>query len=212
MKKFEQVERERIGPGKRLEYVKLVEDLEREHSVRLRVSEPGRPFLPFAEGGFETPSGKCELRAEGLAKLGLDPLPSYTPPVESRLGDKGLRSRYPLELVSPKAGELVNSTFGNVASGWEAGSRVELHPSDAAARGIENGDLVRLFNGRGSCQLIAAVGPTVSRGVVCAEAVRWNKRSVGGRNVNSLVSGRLTDMGAGPTFFSVLVEVERAGD
>ena len=171
-------------------------ELEREHSVRLRVA---KPFLPFAEGGFETPAGKCNLA---------DPLPDYEPPVESRLGEK----RFPLELVSPKAGELVNSTFGNVASGWEAGSRLEIHPEDARARGITNGELVRVFNGRGSCQLIASVGATVGRGLVCAEAVRWNKRSVGGRNINALVNTRLTDMGAGPTFYNTLVEVERAGD
>jgi anaerobic selenocysteine-containing dehydrogenase len=180
-----------------------LQELESRHFVRLRVTEDGQPFLPFAAGGFETPSGKCNLA---------DPLPDYTPPVESRLGEAGLRQRYPLEMVSPKAGELVNSTFGNVASGLEAGSRLEMHPEDARVRGIEPGDLVRMFNERGSCQLIAAVGDTVGRGVVCAESVRWSKRSPGGRNVNALVSGRLTDMGGGPTFYSTLVEVERAGD
>ena len=179
-----------------------LEQLDREHSLRLRVSENGKPFLPFAEGGYETPSGKCELT----------PAPSYEPPIESRLGDAGLRKRFPLELVSPKSADLVNSTFGNLAFGAESGSRVEIHPDDAVPRGIQDGDLVRLYNARGSCRLTAAVGETVARGVVCAEAVRWNKRSPGGRNVNTLVSTRLTDMGAGPTFYNTLVEVERAGD
>jgi anaerobic selenocysteine-containing dehydrogenase len=169
-----------------------LEDLEREHSVRLKV---GKPFLPFAEGAFETPSGKCNLA---------DPLPSYEPPVESRLGEK----KFPLELVSPKAAERVNSTFGNQGAGAEAGSRLEIHPDDATARGIGPGDLVRVFNARGSCQLIASVGDTVSPGVVCAESVRWNKRSLGGRNINTLSNTRLTDLGAGPTFYSTLVEVE----
>lgn len=169
-----------------------LEDLERDHSVRLKV---GKPFLPFAEGAFETPSGKCNLA---------DPLPSYEPPVESRLGEK----KFPLELVSPKAAELVNSTFGNAGVGAEAGSQLEIHPDDATARGIGHGDLVRVVNARGSCQLIAAVGDTVGPGVVCAESVRWNKRSVGGRNINALSNTRLTDLGAGPTFYSTLVEVE----
>jgi anaerobic selenocysteine-containing dehydrogenase len=189
-----------------------LERLDREHSVRLPVSPPGTPFLPFAEGGFETPSGKCELRADSLASQGLDPLPAFTPPVESRLGDADLRRRYPLELISPKSSDLVNSTFGNVACGAEAGSRIEIHPDDAVRRGIADGDSVRVFNDRGSCRLIASVGPTVARGVVCAEAGRWNKRSPGGCNVNALTSSRLTDMGGGPTFYSTLVEVERAGD
>ncbi|MBI3667977.1 MAG: molybdopterin-dependent oxidoreductase [Acidobacteria bacterium] len=186
--------------------------LDREHSVRLRVSEPGTPFLPFANGGFETPSGKCELRADGLARLGIDPVPAYEPPVESRFGDAGLRARYPLELISPKASDLINSTFSNVACGADAGSRIEIHAADAAARGIADGDLVRVFNDRGSCRLLASVGPSVSRGVVCAESVRWNKRSPDGHNVNVLTSQRLTDLGGGATFYSALVQVERAGD
>ncbi|MBI3696306.1 MAG: molybdopterin-dependent oxidoreductase [Acidobacteria bacterium] len=189
-----------------------LERLEREHSIRLSVGEPGKPFLPFAEGGFETPSGRCELRADGLAARGIDPLPAYTPPTESRLGDAGLRQRYPLELISPKAAELVNSTFSNVACGAQAGSRLEIHPEDAVRRDIENGAVVRVFNDRGSCRLIASVEPSVAAGVVCAEAVRWNKRSPDGRNVNALTSDRLTDMGGGATFYSTLVEVEKAGD
>ncbi len=169
-----------------------LEDLERDHSVRLHV---GKPFLPFAEGAFETPSGKCNLA---------DPLPGYEPPVESRLGEK----KFPLELVSPKAAERVNSTFGNAGPGEDAGSRLEIHPADASARGINHGDLVQVFNARGSCQLIASLGDTVSPGVVCAESVRWNKRSLGGNNINALSNTRLTDLGGGPTFYSTLVEVE----
>ncbi|HYM11261.1 MAG TPA: molybdopterin-dependent oxidoreductase [Bryobacterales bacterium] len=189
-----------------------LEDLEREHSVRLNVSPPGEPFLPFAEGGFETPSGKCELRAHSLTALGLDPVPAYTPPVESRLGDRALRKKYPLELVSPKCADRVNSSFGNLPYGIGNDGRLEIHPRDAVPRGIADGDLVRVFNDRGSCRLIAAVGPTVATGAVCAEASPWNKRSRDHRNVNALTSERLTDMGSGPTFYSTLVEVERAGD
>jgi anaerobic selenocysteine-containing dehydrogenase len=189
-----------------------LDDLEREHSVRLKVSPPGEPFLPFAEGGFETPSGKCEFRADSLTALGLDPVPAYTPPVESRLGDRALRKKYPLELVSPKCSDRVNSTFGNLPYGVGDDGRLEIHPEDAVRRDIHDGDLVRVFNNRGSCRLVAAVGPTVATGAVCAEAAPWNKRSRDHRNVNALTSERLTDMGGGPTFYSTLVEVERAGD
>jgi anaerobic selenocysteine-containing dehydrogenase len=189
-----------------------LDDLDREHSIRLRVSEPGTPFLPFAQGGFETPSGRCELRADSLAALGVDPLPSYTPPVESRLGEAGLRQKFPLELISPKASDLINSTFSNVACGAASGSRLEIHPADAVARGIADGDVVRVFNNRGALRLLATVGESVARGVVCAEAVRWNKRSPDGHNVNALTSDRLTDLGGGATFYNTLVQVERAGD
>src|SRR5262249_51389680 len=123
-----------------------LEQLDREHSVRLSVTEDGKPFLPFAEGRFETPSGKCQFRADPLARSGLAQLPDCTLPAESRLGDAGLRQKYPLELISPKSSELVNSTFGNVACGAEGGSRVEIHPGDAALRSIQDGVLVLLYN------------------------------------------------------------------
>ena len=79
-----------------------LERLDREHSVRLNVSA-GTPFLPFAEGGFGTPSGKCEFGAS---------CSDYTPPVESRLGDAELQKRYPLEMISSKNDDSMNSTFG----------------------------------------------------------------------------------------------------
>ena len=186
--------------------------LDREHSVRLSVSAPGEPFLPFAQGGFQTPSGKCELRADSLAAQGLDPLPAYTPPVESRFGDAALRQKFPLEMISPKSPERVNSTFGNQGFGASAGSRLEMNLDDAACRGIGDGDTVRIFNQRGSCRMVVSVGSTVAAGVVASQSGLWNKRSPEGRNINSLTSDRLTDMGGAPTFYSTLVEVELAGD
>jgi len=66
---------------------------------------------------------------------------------------------------------------------------------------------VEVFNSRGSVRLTARVGDLVRRGVVRAPAVRWPGRSAGGRNVNVLISDRLTDIGGGPTFYSCLVEV-----
>ena len=177
-----------------------LERLDREHSVRLNVPEP---FLPFAEGGFGTPSGKCEFGAEHL---------DYTPPAESRLGDADLRKRYPLEMISSKNDDSMNSTFGNRAGVDRQTAVMHLHSGDAEARGIRTGDRVRAFNDRGSLLLTAEVDGVVSAGVVRAPAVRWNKLSEDGRGANSLTSDRLTDMGGGPTFYSCLVQVERCGD
>jgi anaerobic selenocysteine-containing dehydrogenase len=177
--------------------------LEAEHSVRLNVSAPGVPFLPYASGGFGTPSGKCELD---------HPYLDYQPPVESRLGDESLRRRFPLELISPKNDDSMNSTFGNRADCDADTARVVLHPEDAAPRGIVTGELVRVFNERGSVRLRAEVEGNVRQGVVCVPSSRWPKRALDRRNVNSLVSDRLTDLGGGPTFYSCLVQVERCGD
>ncbi len=180
-----------------------LERLDREHSVRLNVAPGSEPFLPFANGGFGTKSGKCEFGAEML---------DYQPPVESRLGAAELRSRFPLELISAKSHESMNSTFGNSTSAQSETSGVFLHSEDAGARGIANGDLVRVFNDRGSCTLVAAVDGVVRPGVVLAPSVRWNKLASGRRNINALTSDRLTDMGGGPTFYSCLVDVEKCGD
>jgi len=178
-----------------------LEELDRDRSVRLRVSPQGEPFLPFAHGGFGTPSGRCEMR-----------LPDYTPPIESRFGSAELAAQYPLELISPKNDDSMNSTFGNRPDTDRQTAALAINTADAATRGIADGDAVRVFNDRGACVLVARVNGQVSPGVVAAPSVRLLRRSPGGRNVNALASERLTDIGAGPTFYSCLVQVEKSGD
>jgi anaerobic selenocysteine-containing dehydrogenase len=180
-----------------------LERLEREHSIRLNVSAADQPFLPFVAGQFGTPSGKCEFGSHAL---------DYRPPEESRLGGAALRMRYPLELVSSKNDDSMNSTFGFRAGVDAQTSILHMHTADAAIRGIESGDRVRAFNDRGSIVLTADVDGTVREGVVRAPSVRWNKRAQDMRNANALTSDRLTDIGGGPTFYSCLVQVEKCGD
>ncbi len=177
--------------------------LERERSVRLNVSEPGTPFQPFANGGFETKSGKFEFGADAL---------EYAPPVESRQGDAALRAKFPLELISSKSHDSMNSTFGNRPSTNQQTSYVAINGADAAKRGIENGDRVRLFNERGSLILKAEVDGVVGPGVLYAPAVGWAKLSPDHSSINALTSDRLTDIGGGATFYSCLVQIEKCGD
>ena len=168
-----------------------LEQLDREHFVRLRIPDP---FQPFA-------GGKRHCHAETL---------DYTPPEESRRGP--LAAKYPLELISPKNDDSMNSTFGHRDEVDRQTATLEMHPADAARRGIRNTDSVRAFNDRGSCVLEARVDGAVPEGVVCTRSVRWGKRALDQRNVNALTSERLTDAGGGPTFYNCLVEVERIGD
>jgi anaerobic selenocysteine-containing dehydrogenase len=177
-----------------------LEELDRQGSVRLKLPEP---FQPFASGGFGTADGKCHFRAEEL---------DYTPPVESRHGDTALRRKYPLELISPKHDDSMNSTFGHRDAVDLETATVHLSAADAGGRAIHTSDQVRVYNDRGSCVLVAQVDDSVRPGVACAPAVRWGKRSPDKRNVNALTSDRLTDAGGGPTFYSCLVQVERIGD
>jgi anaerobic selenocysteine-containing dehydrogenase len=180
-----------------------IEDLDRQRFVRLRVARDGEPFLPFANGGFGTPSGKCRFETGKLV---------YEPPIESRLGDGALAARYPLELISPKADDGMNSTFGHREKLDRAQAVVTLSNHDADARGIAAGDRVRVYNARGSVVLTAEVSDAVPEGVVHTVSVRWAKRSADRRNVNALTADRLTDVGAGPVFYSCLVQVEKCGD
>jgi anaerobic selenocysteine-containing dehydrogenase len=180
--------------------------LRREGAVRLNLPQD---FAPFAEGGFNTPSGKCELYSARMARLGLDPLPVYTPPHEDPLTCPELAARFPLQLLTPPEPSFLNSTFVNIdVLRHQAGEpTARIHPFDAAARGIKDGMMVRVFNDRGSFPARAVLSDSVKEGVVVSQGIWWNKYG-GGVNCNATTSTRLTDLGAGATFFDNLVEVE----
>jgi len=166
---------------------------------------------PFAEGRFPTPSGKCEFYSEALARLGIDPLPAYLPPNEGPASNPELAARYPLALISPPARNFLNSTFVNVTSlrSTDGEPTLEIHPDDAAARAIGDGDTVRVFNDRGSLRLRARVSDRARRGCVVALSIWWKKLAADGRNANEVTSQALTDIGRAPTFYDCLVEVEQ---
>jgi anaerobic selenocysteine-containing dehydrogenase len=176
--------------------------------MRLNVAED---FAPFAAGNFPTPSGKCELFSERVEALGLPAVPDFIPPSESQQSAPELARKFPLGLISPAAHAFLNSSFANLPKQLRQELRpfVEIHPVDAAARGIAEGDRVRLFNERGSCELSAVVTTRARTGVVVTPSVWWNKLSPGQTNINQLTSQTLTDMGGGATFYDALVEVEK---
>ena len=170
------------------------------------------PDAPFAQGGFPTPSGKCEFYSAGMLADGLDPLPAYIAPYESVASNPLLAAKYPLAMISPPARNFLNSTFVNVTSlrGTEGEPRLDIHPDDSAARGIFDGEMVRIFNDRGSFVAKARVTPKARVGLVVGLSVWWKKLASDGKNANEVTSQALTDMGRAPTFYDVLVEVEKA--
>ena len=164
------------------------------------------PVQPFTDGGFLTPNGKAQVLMPGWGA------PDFVPPYESRASAPELAARYPLAMISPPARHFLNSTFVNVASlrSIEGEPLVEIHPDDAASRRIADGQLVRVFNDRGSYRCKAHVCERARPGVVNGLGVWWRKLGVDGTNVNEVTSQRLTDIGRAPTFYDCLVEVVAA--
>lgn len=166
------------------------------------------PDAPFADGNFPSPSGKCEFFSARLARQGLDGLPDHVPNYEP----PGSSTRYPLAMISPPARNFLNSTFVNLESlrDIEGEPLLELSAADAAARGIADGQVVRVFNDRGEYLCKAKVSPRARAGVVHGLGIWWRKLGLAGTNVNQLTSQRLTDLGRAPVFYDCLVEVQPA--
>jgi anaerobic selenocysteine-containing dehydrogenase len=165
------------------------------------------PDAPFAEGGFPTPDGKARADAPGLG------LPDHVPNHECRASAPELARRYPLAMISPPARNFLNSSFVNLKSlrDIEVEPLLEMHPDDAAARGIPAQALVRIFNDRGSYHCKCRISERARPGVVNGLGIWWRKLGVAGTNVNEVTHQGLTDIGRAPTFYDCLVEVEAAG-
>ncbi|MCP8969562.1 molybdopterin-containing oxidoreductase family protein [Ectobacillus ponti] len=149
-----------------------------------------------------TPSGKIELFSAALEQQGLSPVPVHTP-----LAD----NQYPLRFVPAPNHQFLNSTMANLPKLQQLEKRPEvyLHKDDAAARGIAGGDLVELWNDRGSCRLHANVGTAVLPGVAVTQGLWWSDAETGYTSVNALTPDSLSDIGRGATFFSGTVDVRK---
>jgi anaerobic selenocysteine-containing dehydrogenase len=164
-------------------------------------------LLPRAQGGFHSPSGKFEFYCEKLAQDGHDPLPNFVPPHET-LSD----GPYRLNFLPRKHKDSLNSSYGHlpVMRRQEAEARtVEMHPDDATARGLRNGEEVRVYNARGAFVMPIKVSQNVPPGTIATFWGWWDKLSGGKGNVNNVTSAKLTDLGGGGTFYDCRVEVER---
>jgi anaerobic selenocysteine-containing dehydrogenase len=170
-----------------------------------------RPYLPFADGQFPTPSGKCELYSERMREMGLDPLPDFVPGYEFPDAVPDLARRFPLTLISSPRHQFLNSTFVNIESlRGRAEPECVIHPDDAAPRSIVDGARVVIHNDRGEFLALARIADSVRPGVVWAPSIWWGKLSLDGRNANETTSQLETDMGRGPVFYDNLVEVSAA--
>ena len=159
----------------------------------------GQGPLPHAEGGFGTESGRAMMQAR------------YEPPAE--VADAALAERFPLALVTPKTHLFLNSTFANGTARQHSAQpspEVVVSPADAAARGIEDGVEVRVFNERGSFTCAARVSDDARPGVLVAPMGWWNADYPGGRSAQATTPELLTAEGNAPTFNDNRVEVAPA--
>jgi anaerobic selenocysteine-containing dehydrogenase len=169
-------------------------------------------WLPFKDGGFTTASGKLEFHSESLEAAGFDPLPEFTPPEESPMGDPALFARYPLILITKKSSHFLNTSYSNMARHRrsEEPCSIDICPEDAEQRGISDGDTVEVFNDRGKISVTAKVSDRVRPGLI-SMPFAWPAQ--GERNsgvANMLTNDLLSDWGGGAAFHDTLVEVRRA--
>jgi len=172
----------------------------------LDLSERGE--VVWADGRFLTPSGKVEFSSEEAARLWeVDPVPDYRPLPEGHQGPGA--ATYPLQLLTCKTRDRIHSQFGNLSMIQEVDRPrvLDIHPDDARARGLEEGELARIWNERGATRAPVRLNPGIRPGVVhviegrCVDGDPW---------MNRVTDDGVTDMGHGATFYECLVEVAGA--
>jgi anaerobic selenocysteine-containing dehydrogenase len=170
----------------------------------VRLNYP-KPFVPFTDG-FPTSSGRLEFVSAKAERDGHGALPTYTPPFEGA----STTEEHPLALIAPASHWFLNSTFANHPQLREraGGPRIELHPDDAAARGLTTGDQARVFNDRGEFIAAVEVSDRVRPGVIASTKGHWLKHVRGGNNANATTAERDADMGRGAVFHDNRVQVE----
>ncbi|MDX6546497.1 MAG: hypothetical protein QOG33_47, partial [Gaiellales bacterium] len=160
------------------------------------------PVVQFADLAFETPSGRIEIASAAAESDGLPRLPQ--PWADARpAGDR-------LRLLSPASLWLMNDSFANDRKITRriGAAGVTLHPRDAAARGLAEGDRVRLWNETGSLELSVEVSDIVPAGVAYSPKGRWPKREPQSFNINVLNDGRKSDIGDSSSVHGVEVSIE----
>jgi anaerobic selenocysteine-containing dehydrogenase len=156
------------------------------------------------DGELRTPSGKIELYSKTMEQRGYPPLPTYTPLVEE--------GNLPFLFIPAPNHNFLNTTFSNNDKHihMEKMPKLHMHEADALALGIKSGDIVRIWNDRGECELYVTVGKDVLQGVVVSQGL-WADSLERKALVNALTPDRVADMGGGATFFSGRVHVEKCG-
>jgi anaerobic selenocysteine-containing dehydrogenase len=165
-----------------------------DRAVRMEFS--GDEPVLFRNVRPRTPSGKVELESGMLGSRYGAALPTY----------RSVASRYPLTLITPASDKRITSTFGGLAVN-DATPMLEMHPADAAARGLIDGSRVKVWNDLGQVFLPLRITAAVRCGVVCSEKGAWLRTSPNGQTVSALAPTHKADLAEGACYNDARVEV-----
>lgn len=182
----------------------------------MRLNVPDDPVVYYTDQVYPTKSGRLELYYENLVPSG-NALPVFEEPQEAYEGNE-LRQKYPLQFSQPRSKYYVHSQFCDAT--WIqqfVDPFVELNPIDATARGLSTGDLVEVYNDRGSFQCGFRANEAVRPGTCRSYYGFWEKIMPGGvvqEVTNGALNPRAFDMMAGPVvpFNDTLVEIRKVDE
>jgi len=157
----------------------------------------GRP-VQFVDVRPLTPDGRVDLFPAALDAAAPRGLYGYIPDPAT--------ADYPLALISPASERTVSSTMSELP---RPEVRLLMHPDDAAARGIVEGDAVRIVSAIGEIRCPAAVGAWIRRGTVSLPKGLWRRHTTNGSTANAVAPDTLTDLGGGACFNDARVEVTK---
>ncbi|MBA7541648.1 Dimethyl sulfoxide reductase DmsA [subsurface metagenome] len=164
--------------------------------------------IAFGDLKFNTSTQKIEFFSQRTRdRWGEDPLPAYSEPVENKYTSPNIYSKYPLSLISSHAHNKMNSQFSDMSILKEE-PFVWINPRDAAIRGINENDKVRIYNERGSLILKAILTKKVTPGIAHIFFGWWD--GVHQANINKLIRDYISDIGYGTAFHNCLVEIQKA--
>ncbi|HWO21667.1 MAG TPA: molybdopterin-dependent oxidoreductase [Kofleriaceae bacterium] len=154
--------------------------------------------IPFVDVFPGTADGKIHLVSEALDREAPEGLYTYRADPAT--------AAFPLALISPALSTQISSTFGQLR---KAPGALEMAPADAAARGLADGDRVRIWNALGEVRCQVRIAPDVRPGVCVLAKGLWRKHTENGLTANALIPATFADLGGQATYNDARVEVAK---
>ncbi len=193
-----------------------LETLKEKNFERMSIDQDGEDYVPFKafrddplKNPLGTPSGKIEIYSEKIAKFNYPEIPGY--PIFNK---PFLDRKFPLRLLSPQPHDKLHSQLQVAAEEISKHAILVMNPQDAEERGISEGDLIKIWNSRGSCLATLQPQETIIPGVISLATGAWFSPTEDGLDIsgnpNVLTADTGTsDLGQGAAAHNIEVEVEK---